>query len=74
MGLGELFSWGQEQVKYVLFLALFVALIVTAYKRAWIAMIGVVVGLSFIAIFVVNPEMLMDLGSWISNKLSLGKQ
>jgi len=72
MGLGDFFSWGQEQIKYVLFLALFVALIVTAFKRAWIAMIGVVVGLSFIAIFVVNPEMLVSLGEWISDKLSLG--
>ncbi|RKJ38063.1 hypothetical protein D7X33_37350 [Butyricicoccus sp. 1XD8-22] len=74
MGLGEFFSWFQDQVKYALFLVLFIALIVTAFKRAWIAMIGVIIGLSFIAIFIVSPDMLVSLGEWISSKLRLGRR
>lgn len=73
MGLETLFDWGKEQAKYVLFLGLFVVLIVTAFKRAWIAMIGAFVGLSFIAIFIANPEVIIDVGDWISRTLSIGR-
>lgn len=73
MGLGGFFDWFQEQVKYVLFFALFIALIVTAFQRAWIAMVGVIVGLAFIGIFIVQPDMIIDLGSWISDKVRLGR-
>lgn len=74
MGLSELFSWFQDQIKYALFLVLFILMIVTAFKRAWIALIGVIIGLSFLAIFIVNPEMLISLGSWLSEKLRLGRR
>lgn len=72
MDLQNLFSWGQQQVTYILFIGLFIALIVTAFKRAWIAMIGVIIGLSVIAIFIINPRMIIDLGQWFSNIVSLG--
>lgn len=74
MGLGSLFDWFQEQVKYVLFFALLVALIYTAFQRAWIAMVGVIVGLAFIAIFIIQPEMIVDLGTWLSEKVRLGRR
>lgn len=73
LGLGDFFSWGQEQMRYLLFLGLFIALVVTAFKRAWIAMIGVIVGLAFVAIFIVQPDMIIRLGQWFSKTLSLGK-
>ncbi|MEN1969687.1 hypothetical protein WMZ97_16615 [Lentibacillus sp. N15] len=73
MGLAEFFSWAQDQIKYALFLVLFVLLIITAFKRAWIALIGVLIGLSFLAIFIVNPDMLINLGQWFSSKLRLGQ-
>ena len=73
MSLSSLFEWGQEQVKYLLFIVAFVALIITAYKRAWITMIGVIIGLAVISIFIVNPDILVDIGSWLSDLLSLGE-
>lgn len=73
MGLESLVEWGQQQARYVLFLGLFVALIVTAFKRAWIAMIGVIVGLAVIAIFIVNPDVIIAIGHWISKTLKIGK-
>lgn len=73
MGLGSLADWFQEQAKYVLFIGLFIVLIVTAFKRAWIAMIGAFVGLAFISIFIMNPEVITDVGDWISRTLKIGK-
>lgn len=73
MGLEALADWFQQQARYVLFIGLFVVLIVTAFKRAWIAMIGAFVGLAFISIFIMNPEIITDVGDWISRTLSIGK-
>lgn len=74
MGLSGFFNWFQDQMVLALFIVLFIALIVTAYRRAWVAMIGVIIGLSFMAIFVVNPDMLINLGEWLSNILRLGRR
>jgi len=73
VGLEGLFSWIQEQVKYVLFIALFIALIVTAFQRAWIAMVGVIIGLAFVGIFIINPDVIVELGNWFSDKLRIGQ-
>lgn len=73
MGLDQLFAWGQQQMRYILFLGLFIALVVTAFKRAWIAMIGVIIGLAFVAIFIVQPDMIVRLGQWVANTLRLGR-
>lgn len=74
LGFGALSDWVQEQAKYALFIGLIVVLIVTAFKRAWIAMIGAFVGLAFVSIFIVNPDMIIKIGHWISNMLSLGRR
>ena len=74
MGLEGLFSWFQTQVKYALFIVLFILLIATAYKRAWLALVGAIVMLSFLAIFVIKPDMLISIGSWLSDILKLGKK
>ncbi|KRG16836.1 hypothetical protein ACA29_02845 [Lederbergia galactosidilytica] len=44
MSIESLFDWFAGEVKWALFIALLVLLIVTAFKRAWIAMVGVVIG------------------------------
>ena len=61
LGLGDFFSWGQEQMRYLLFLGLFVALGVTAFKRAWIAMMGVSLGLAFVGIVIGQPDIIIKL-------------
>lgn len=69
----QLFAWGQQQMRYILFLGLFIALGVTAFKRAWVAMIGVIIGLAFVAIFIVQPDMIIRLGQWVSKITRLGR-
>lgn len=64
-------EWASTQAKYILFIALFVVLIVTAYKRAWIAMIGVILGLAFVAIFIINPETIITLSEWLARLIGL---
>ncbi|MEK5069589.1 hypothetical protein [Sporosarcina sp. FSL K6-1508] len=72
MSLEGLFTWISEEIKWALFIVLFVALIVTAFKRAWIALIGVLIGLAFIGIFIVNPEVLINISEFFAEKLNLG--
>lgn len=72
MSIEGVYEWFAEQVKYALFLVLLVLLIVTAFKRAWIAMVGVIVGLTFIAIFIIDPDVIITLGTWLTEKLDFG--
>lgn len=72
MGLEEVFNWVKEQAGYVLMIVLIVVILVTAAKRAWIAMIGAVIGIAFVGIFIVNPNVIVDLSEWFGEKLNLG--
>ncbi|PID03792.1 hypothetical protein CSV67_03900 [Sporosarcina sp. P2] len=72
MSLEGLFNWASQEIKWALFIVLFVALIVTAFKRAWIALVGVLIGLAFIGIFIVNPDTLISISEFIAEKLNLG--
>jgi uncharacterized membrane protein len=72
MGLEEVFNWVKEQAGYVLMIVLIVVILVTAAKRAWIAMLGAVIGIAFVGIFIVNPNVIVDLSEWFGEKLNLG--
>jgi len=62
-----------EQVEILLIIGFIILLIITAYKRAWIAMIAVIIGFAFIGIFVTNPEILLTLSEWLNDKLNIGE-
>lgn len=72
MSLEGIFQWFSEQVQYILLFVLFIVLLAAAYKRAWLTMIGSLIGLAFIGIFVVNPEVLLSLSEWLGGQLDLG--
>lgn len=72
MSLSELFTWFSTEVKWAMFIVLLVLLIVTAFKRAWVAMVGVILGLAFIGIFIVNPDVILSLSDWLAGLLSIG--
>ena len=72
MGLEEVFNWVKEQAGYVLMIVLIVVILVTAAKRAWIAMLGAVIGIAFVGIFIVNPNVIVELSEWFGEKLNLG--
>ncbi|GGA56287.1 hypothetical protein GCM10007416_31880 [Kroppenstedtia guangzhouensis] len=73
MTLATLFDWFKEQVQYVLFGVMIVVLLVTAYKRAWIMMIGALVGIAFIGVFVFNPDIIENVSEWLAEKLDIGE-
>lgn len=72
MSLQGVFEWLQQQAQYGLFIALIILILVTAVKRAWIAMIGSLIGLAFVGIFLLNPDIINTLAEWLSSKLSIG--
>ncbi|MBM7716012.1 hypothetical protein JOC94_003023 [Bacillus thermophilus] len=72
MSIENLFDWLAGEVKWALFIALLVLLIVTAFKRAWIAMVGVVIGLAFIGMFIVKPDLIITLAEWLTGLLNFG--
>jgi uncharacterized membrane protein len=72
MGLEELFNWVKEQAGYVLMIVLIIVILITAAKRAWIAMLGALIGIAFVGIFVANPNVITDLSEWLGEKLNLG--
>lgn len=72
MGLSGLYLWVMEQARYLLFIALVILILWTAMKRAWIAMAGALIGLAAVGIFIINPEILIGISEWATDKLNLG--
>lgn len=72
MGLEGVFTWIMEQARYLLFIALIAIILFTAVKRAWLAMAGALVGLAFVGIFIINPEILIGISEWFTGALNLG--
>lgn len=64
--------WFFDQVEIALSIILVILLLVTAYKRAWVAMIGVVIGLAILGIFIVNDQAITSLASWLAEKIGMG--
>ena len=71
MGLEGLFDWILEQARYLLFIALIAIILITGFKRAWIAMAGGILGLTVVGIFILNPEILTNLSEWATERLNL---
>lgn len=72
MSLQGFYEWMKLQGQYALFIALIVLFVVTAAKRAWIAMIGALVGLTFVGIFIINPKIIIALAQWLGGLLDIG--
>lgn len=65
-------DWFMDQVKIFITIILIVLLFVTAYKRAWVAMIGVIIGLAVLGIFIVDPQAITNLSEWLAEKIGMG--
>lgn len=72
MDLAGLFDWVKEQATYILFIILIIGVLVLAFKRAWIQMVGLIIGLAVVGIFIANPNVITDVADWLSSKISLG--
>jgi uncharacterized membrane protein len=71
ISLQGVFQWIQTQAVYALFIVGIVAIIVLGAKRAWIAMIGTIIGIALIGIFVIDPEIITDMATWLGDKLNM---
>lgn len=71
MSLQGVFEWLSGEVKWGLFIVLLIMLIVTAFKRAWIAMVGVIIGMAFIGMFIVKPQLIITIATWLTGLLGL---
>ena len=69
--LKDFYDWFSSQVKWVLFIVLLGLLIVAIVKRAWLYAVGVLIGLSLIGIFILNPEALLGLSEWLGGLLNI---
>jgi uncharacterized membrane protein len=71
ISLQGVFEWIKTQAQYALFIVLIILILVFAAKRAWIAMIGSIVGLALVGIFILNPDIISDIASWFGDKLNM---
>lgn len=71
MSIQGIYDWFLEQVQLLLLMVFVALLIFCAYKRAWIAMVGVVIGIAIIGIFIWNPDMLRKLSEWLGTQFGL---
>ncbi|MBD7939646.1 hypothetical protein H9655_21620 [Cytobacillus sp. Sa5YUA1] len=72
MDLGGLFQWFQQQAQYVVYTILIIVLISCIWKRAWILAVVSMLGIGFVTIFVVNPQIIEGLSGWIATRVSIG--
>lgn len=72
MDLSGLFDWIKEQAMYILFIGVIIGALVLGFKRAWIQLVGVIIGFGIIAIFISNPNVITDIADWLGDKVNIG--
>lgn len=73
MSISSLWDWFATEIRYVLFFAMAILMIVCIVKRAWIMLVVSILGLAFIGIFIIQPDTILSLAEWLGDKLNLGK-
>lgn len=71
ISLQGVFQWLQTQAQYALFIVLIILILYFAAKRAWIGMIGSIIGLALVGIFILNPDIISDMATWLGDKLNM---
>ena len=72
MDLSGLFDWVKEQAMYILFIGVIIGALVLGFKRAWIQLVGLIIGFGIIAIFISNPNVITDIADWLGDKGEIG--
>mgnify|MGYP003541415914 FL=1 len=72
MDLSGLFDWIKEQAMYILFIGVIIGALVLGFKRAWIQLVGLIIGFGIIAIFITNPNVITDIADWLGDKVNIG--
>ncbi|MER1987469.1 MAG: hypothetical protein ABS948_16445 [Solibacillus sp.] len=72
MDISGLFDWVKEQAMYILFIGVIIGALVLGFKRAWIQLVGLIIGFGIIAIFISNPNVITDIADWLGDKVDIG--
>lgn len=72
MDISGLFDWVKEQAMYILFIGMIIGALVLGFKRAWIQLVGLIIGFGIIAIFISNPNVITDIADWLGDKVDIG--
>lgn len=72
MDISGLFDWVKEQAMYILFIGVIIGALVLGFKRAWIQLVGLIIGFGIIAIFISNPNVITDIADWLGDKVNIG--
>lgn len=65
------FTWFTDQAFYVVLIVMIVSMLGLAFKRAWLGMVGVVLGGSLILLFVKTPKAVEAIASWLASVLGI---
>ena len=57
---------------YILFIGVIIGALVLGFKRAWIQLVGLIIGFGIIAIFVSNPNVITNIATWLGEKVKIG--
>ncbi|MEH6973492.1 hypothetical protein [Bacillus sp. JJ675] len=66
------FEWVQGQAKIVIYIVLILVLVTMVWKRAWIAMVLYIIGVSAAVIFILEPDLLENIANWLAETTSVG--
>ncbi|SOC21551.1 hypothetical protein SAMN05880501_11314 [Ureibacillus xyleni] len=72
MDLSGLFDWIKEQAMYILFIGVIIGALVLGFKRAWIQLVGLIIGFGIIGIFIANPNVITDIAEWLGDLTNIG--
>ncbi|MEC0413614.1 hypothetical protein P8807_18995 [Bacillus subtilis] len=66
------FEWVQGQAKIVIYIVLIFVLVAMVWKRAWIAMVIYIIGVSAAVIFILEPDLLENIARWLAEITKVG--
>lgn len=72
MDLSGLFDWVKEQATYILFIGVIIGALILGFKRAWIQLVGLIIGFGIIGIFIANPNVITDIAEWLGDLTNFG--
>ncbi|MBC1373803.1 hypothetical protein HB847_15735 [Listeria booriae] len=67
-----IFEWLAGEVKWLFLIGFLIGLIVFCFKRAWIGVIIFLAGTIFIGMFIINPEIMLELPERFSKIIMKG--
>ncbi|MBC1399911.1 hypothetical protein [Listeria fleischmannii] len=62
-----LYEWFSGELRWIFLIAVIVVVCICAFKRSIIGFVMSAIGLIVVGMFVVNPDLILDLAEWASS-------